>query len=134
MKPEMVDEVKVVEVVEKPDEARGGRNLTILGLVSVALAIVVSAVSLWIYHATGDIYLDRSRPGFITEDGEGEKNATDVGKSYVFSADGAISGEVLDGYLKELDKVDGDIKDASGAFSADALSDEALGIVGGEEN
>ena len=35
---------------------------------SVIIAIATTTISLIIYRATGDIYLDRSRPGYIAED------------------------------------------------------------------
>lgn len=116
-------------VIEKPQVIKGGRNLFVLGIIAMGLAIVSSAVSLSIYHATGDIYLDRSRPGFISEEErEKSENGGETEKSYVFPSDGAINQETLNNYLNELDEVLKDVKDTAGAFSADALSGEALGI------
>ena len=48
----------------------GGRNLVILGVVSTVLAVMTTGVSLAIYHNTGDIYLDRSRPGYLPDEEE----------------------------------------------------------------
>ena len=46
------------------------RNLIILGLLSVIIATVTTGVSLAVYHNSGDIYLDRSRPGFLPDEDE----------------------------------------------------------------
>ena len=46
----------------------GGRNLLILGIISVLIAVTTTGVSLAIYHYSGDIYLDRSRPGFLPDE------------------------------------------------------------------
>jgi hypothetical protein len=115
---------------EKVDEKRGGRNLMVLGLVAVGLAIVTSVASLSIYYATGDIYLDRSRPGFISDEEveENKQKQENNEKTYVFAPDGMMDKEVLDEYLEEFDKVRNEAKSAAEAFSADALSDDNLGI------
>ena len=50
----------------------GSRNLLLLGLVSIVVALMTTGVSLAVYHNSGDIYLDRSRPGFLPDDEEVE--------------------------------------------------------------
>ncbi|MFV0484933.1 MAG: hypothetical protein ACK5MU_01745 [Candidatus Saccharimonadales bacterium] len=118
---------EVVEKTEKTKTINGGRNLALLGLFAVVVAVVASAISLSIYHATGDIYLDRSRPGFISE-GETDTTNKDKEKTYVFSPDGSVTEDVVDEYLEELEKIEKEIVDAADAFSPTPLSDEALGI------
>ena len=110
---------------EKP--IHGARNLAILGAVSVSLAVISTAISLYIYHATGDIYLDRSRPGFIFEDETFSDEASNS-STYSFPPEGEITRETLEDYLDELDQVITEIDDASQAFAADPLSDKSLGI------
>ena len=105
----------------------GARNLFILGVVAISLAVISTAISLYIYHATGDIYLDRSRPGFIFED-ETVGDTAGENTTYSFSPDGEINRDTLSEYLDELDKVIEEVDAASSAFSADPLSDESLGI------
>jgi hypothetical protein len=105
---------------------RGGRNLAVLGTLAVVVALISSIISVNIYYVTGDIFLDRSRPGFIFEDEKDEAGTGDA--SFKFSPDGGIEEGDLSEYLKEFDKVVEDIQNASGAFSPDALSDEALRI------
>lgn len=118
---------------ESSKKIHGGRNLMILGVAAAAIAFVSTAVSLHIYRETGDVYLDRSRPGYIFED---EKHDTDDDKKELFSADGEINSGVLDQYLKEYDTVMERIEDASDDFSPEPLSNESLSIdiVGHDED
>ena len=51
---------------------KGGKNLVILGILAIFIAILTSSISLIIYHNSGDIYLDRSRPGFLPDEKEEE--------------------------------------------------------------
>lgn len=104
---------------------RGGRNLIILGAGTALIALISTAASLQIYRATGDIYLDRSRPGYISED---EKHNEEDDQKEDFSNEGEITDKVLDEYLKELDKIKERINASSDDFSPNALSDESLGI------
>ena len=103
----------------------GGRNLMILGFVSAVIAILTTAASLQIYRATGDIYLDRSRPGYISE---GEKHSDEDDQKENFSNEGEVNQKAIDEYLKELDKVMGRISEASDDFSPEALTDDSLSI------
>ena len=43
----------------------GARNLLILGCGAIAITAITTSLSLFIYRQTGDIYLDRSRPGYV---------------------------------------------------------------------
>ena len=47
---------------------KGSRNLVILGSVACLIAAVTTSIELVIYRNSGDIYLDRSRPGFLTDE------------------------------------------------------------------
>ena len=49
---------------------KGGKNLVLLGVLAVLIATVTTCISLAIYHNSGDIYLDRSRPGFLPDEEE----------------------------------------------------------------
>lgn len=103
----------------------GGRNLMILGFSAAVIALLSTAASLQIYRSTGDIYLDRSRPGYISE---GEKHSEEDDQKEKFSNEGEINDKAIDEYLKELEKVSGRINEASDDFSSEALTDESLGI------
>ena len=118
----------VTELNEKPAPVKkihGGRNLIILGLSAAVIAFISTATSLFIYRKTGDVYLDRSRPGFISED---EKYDADNDKKEDFPNDGPVTAEMLDDYLRELDDAATRIENLSDDFSSEPLSDESLVI------
>ena len=99
----------------------------LLGVISVVLAVVATSVSLIIYHNSGDIYLDRSRPGFLPDEEEAQEEKTEE-EEYSFSRSGKITGEVLDELLKNLDIEIQAIDAHNDQFNGTALSDELLGI------
>lgn len=107
----------------------GARNLVILGVASTLIALLTSSVAIAIYHNSGDIYLDRSRPGFLPDDAEvEEKDAEAETESYSFPDSGAVTSEVIDEYLEHLEALGATAEKYSDPFSSSALSDESLGI------
>jgi len=112
---------------ETTDNKGGGHRLAILGICAILIAFLTSSISLFLYTSSGDIYLDRSRPGFISDEdppAQNDQNKPPAG----FSPDGAVTKNTLNEYIKKLDAIIKDISSESDAFSADALSDEALNI------
>ncbi|MBQ6147559.1 hypothetical protein IJH66_02005 [Candidatus Saccharibacteria bacterium] len=106
----------------------GGKNLVLLGIGAILVASLTTAVSLYLYHDSGDIYLDRSRPGFLPEKEETEQEKDD-NKDYSFSDYGAITEKTLDEYLENLEQELDRLNSFSGdPFSLDSLSNNALGI------
>lgn len=105
---------------------RGGVNLVILGVVSVLIAIATTSVSLAIYHNSGDIYLDRSRPGYLPDEEETLEDETDV--EYKMEKSGKIDMETLEEYLENLNTEVKAIDSYEKPFGAGALSNERLGI------
>ena len=120
------------EEEQKKDEevtqtrSHGGRNLIILGIASILIALATTSVSLAIYRATGDIYLDRSRPGFISE---GEEHNKEDDSREEFSNEGVMDQKAFDEYLKELDLLTERIDGSSDSFASEPLSDDSLGII-----
>jgi len=113
-------------MANNPDKPiRGRRNLMILGASSALIAVITTIASLQIYRATGDIYLDRSRPGYIFED---EKHSEEDDQKENFSNEGEVNTEAIDEYLRELDKVIKRIDDSADDFSPEPLSDDSLNI------
>ncbi|MBR3322868.1 hypothetical protein IKG13_02320 [Candidatus Saccharibacteria bacterium] len=113
-------------MANNPDKPiRGRRNLMILGASSILIAVATTVASLQIYRATGDIYLDRSRPGYIFED---EKHSEEDDQKENFSNEGEINAGVMDEYLKELDTIIERIDDSADDFSPEPLSDDSLNI------
>lgn len=110
---------------EAPRVIHGGRNLMILGLVSAIIAIVTTAISLVVYRVTGDIYLDRSRPGYISEN-EADDDKYDAKEN--ISTEGEVTKSTINEYINQLDSVRGRIESLENAFDEDPLNDDALSI------
>ena len=106
---------------------KGGKNLVILGLAAVLIAITTTTISLTIYHNSGDIYLDRSRPGFLPDKDEIEKDDQEDSE-YVFPKSGILTPQNLDEYLEKLELEVKAIDSYEKPFEAEVLSDENLGI------
>lgn len=112
--------------------SRGARNLVLLGAISIAIATITTGVSLAWYHGSGDIYLDRSRPGYMPDEEE-VKDEEDIDEEYYFSKSGKLSAEILEEYLKKLDVEVRAIDADETPFGAKILSDAELNIPEAEE-
>lgn len=114
-------------MTNKPKLAPGVRNLLILGVGATLITFLVTSISLKLYHDSGDIYLDRSRPGFLPEEEENEMDKDSA--NYVFPDSGAVTLEVLDEYLENLKTELDRLNDFSSTpFGPAPLSDDALGL------
>lgn len=106
---------------------KGGRNLVILGIISTVVALVTTGFALAIYHNSGDIYLDRSRPGFLPDEEEIESD--DVAEEeYDFNKVDKLDAETIETYLENLNEITKSLDEYDDSFNASALSDEKLGI------
>lgn len=106
---------------------KGGKNLILLGLGSIFIALLTSGVSLAIYHNSGDIYLDRSRPGFLPDETELEGKGEEM--NYAFSELGEeITSEEIEELLNEADLLQEKLNAVPDPFSPETLSDAALNI------
>lgn len=121
----MIFKFKRKAEVEQSTSANGGRNLFILAIMAITIAIVTTSISLTIYRVTGDIYLDRSRPGYIDD---GEVHSTEDDGKESFANEGPITGKELDEYLQILDTATSRIENSIQDFSESPLSDETLGL------
>ena len=117
------------EVEKEAPKESGPKNLFILGVVSVAIAVATTAISLVIYHNSGDIYLDRSRPGFLPDKTEVQPV---VDGDYSFEPSGQLTVDNMDEYIKYYEENVDMIDDLVNPFSGTPLSDESLGIPTGE--
>lgn len=106
---------------------KGGKSLFLLGIIALLIATLTTGVSLVIYHNSGDIYLDRSRPGFLPDEeeieGENEKEP-----EYNFSKTGKLNIKDIEEYLKELNVDIKAIDSYDNPFDEGVLSDDKLGI------
>ena len=109
---------------EKSPTSHGARNLIALGLSATAVAFVTTFVSLMLYHNSGDIYLDRSRPGFLPDAEEAIKEAD----QFRFSDSGPIDQKSLSEYLDHLKVLQDSLTELDTPYSETPLSDESLGI------
>ena len=108
----------------------GGRNLVILGVLSVIVASLTTGVSLAIYHNSGDIYLDRSRPGFLPDEDEIEKqDGQDL--EYTFEKSGKLTIQDIEEYLEKIELEIKAIDAYDDPFNEKVLSDEELNIAKG---
>ena len=103
----------------------GGKNLFILGFVSVFIALATSLFSLYLYHTSGDIYLDCSLPESDCPSAHAKKEE-EKQENYKFSDDGNITKKDLEDYLKYLETEAEKLLDDD--FASDALDDASLGI------
>ncbi len=110
-------------------ERSGARNLVILGITSVVITTLTTGVSLAIYHNSGDIYLDRSRPGYLPDEQEiVDKEEQEKELEYEFEKSGKMSMEVLEEYLENLEKEIQAVDDYEKPFGQGVMSDDQLGI------
>lgn len=89
--------------------SKGARNLIILGGVACLIAVITTGIELIVYRNSGDIYLDRSRPGFLPDEDEVEANHQDE-STYSYPDTGNLDANELDKYLEELQLVEAHIK------------------------
>ena len=106
---------------------RGGRNLAILGVGSILLAVITTSVSLAMYRISGDIYLDRSRPGYLPDEEEVGED-TNITTNFNFADNGPLTAEDLDNYIEALRVLDTRLKNFDDPYSPVPLSDESLRI------
>ena len=111
---------------------KGSRNLLIMGALSIVIALITTTASMAWYHGSGDIYLDRSRPGFMPDEEE-VKDEEKIDEEYNFSKSGTLSLENLEEYLKKLDVEVRAIDADENPFDAKVLSDAELNIPAAEE-
>ena len=105
-------------------------NLGILAVATALIALITTSISLYIYKATGDIYIDRSRPGYISKEEEGKVSDDGSKKTsvYEFSSEGEINQKVLKKYLEKFESIQTKTQDPDSDFNETPLSDESLGI------
>ena len=106
----------------------GGRNLVIMAVISIFITLSLTTVSLAIYHYSGDIYLDRSRPGYLPDNTEVQTEEEDEEGDYNFEKSGPLSSEVLDEYLKKLEIEVEALDDFENPFGDEALSIQQFGL------
>ena len=105
---------------------KGGWNLMVLGIASIAIAVITTGVSLLFYHNSGDIYLDRSRPGYLPDEEEIKDGENEL--EYEFSKTGSLDIDTIEEYLEELNLEIKSIDSLDKPFGESVLSNGHLGI------
>jgi len=113
---------------------KANRNIIILGVAATAVTILLTGVSMAIYHNSGDIYLDRSRPGYLPDEEEIEEKENEKQFTYSFPDSGDINDAVIDEFLKNLDEVIDTLDKYTEPFAPQSLSDGVIGIPSEEAN
>lgn len=116
---------------EKKKMTHGGRNLVILGIASTLIALITTGVSLVVYHNSGDIYLDRSRPGYLPDEEEIEEEG-EKEEEYIFEKTGKLTAAIIEEYLEKMQIEVRAIDAYEKPFDENVLSDERLGIPNAE--
>ena len=111
----------------------GGFNLVLMGVIAIIIAMTTTGVSLAIYHNSGDIYLDRSRPGFLPDEEEIDDDEKKEEIDFDFSKIDKLNAETIKEYLENINKEIEETDSYKNPFSAEVLSDENLGIPAGVE-
>lgn len=107
--------------------ARGGRHLAILGVGAIVITIITTSISLIVYRRSGDIYLDRSRPGYLPDEDEAQQEPV-TNTSFSYPDTGPLDKKELERYLEELKAINSRLEALSDPYSPTPLSDESLGI------
>ena len=105
----------------------GARNLLILGLSAILVTGLTTGLSLFIYRQTGDIYLDRSRPGYLPDEEEVTQDFAST-PTYTYPDNGPLDPNELDDYLDALRQIIDRLEDYSDPYAPEPLSDQSLGI------
>lgn len=127
-----VTEDETVHLAGKKQIRKGALNLVLLGVGSVIAACITTGVSLLVYHNSGDIYLDRSRPGYLPDEEETKEDGKN--EDYNFEKTGKIDMKIIEEYLEKLKEEEKTVEVYNKSFGAEALSDERLGIPASEES
>ena len=113
----------------RKSSSRANHNLIVLGVGALAIA---TSLSLLVYHASGDIYLDRSRPGFLPDEQEAHEEDA-IEQDYHFGDNGPLGSNDLDEYLTELQETIDVIDKLDNPYDESPLSDASLGIPATED-
>lgn len=107
---------------------KGGRNLILLGVIAVTIAIISTGVSLFVYHDSGDIYLDLSRPDLMSDKENKQPENDDDNKAEYKFPDGEemLTADELEEYLINLDEEAGKLNAVPDPYSLESISDENL--------
>lgn len=114
---------EVAVIPEDKEERSGSKNLLILAIAAVLIAVATTMTGVYLYVSSGDIYLDRSLPGLLPEETEADEGRNE---QYVFNDYGPMNKGVVDEFLKYFDAAESEVEAFAEPFSDKPLSDENL--------
>jgi hypothetical protein len=114
--------------MQNKEKKKENHNLAILGVTAVLIAILTSSISLFIYHQSGDIYLDCSLPDADCPSAHAKTEDQEKVDSYVFKDSGTLDQKAISEYLEKLQKSVDEIDQLKNPYASDSLSDKALGL------
>lgn len=91
----------------------------------IAIALVMTSISLELYRRSGAIKLDMSRPGFERVRREVEKSTDDQ----PFSSSGTIDAAAIKDFNSRIDKYSSDLHNMGG-YGATSIEDDDLNLSG----
>ena len=94
----------------------------------IAVSIVLVGISMHLYYSSDAFRVDLSRPDYVPYRAQ-IVNSNDHNRD-MFEAQGEVTGNVLDSFLQKY-KQEEKKADGARAFASDVLSDDQLGISGG---
>ena len=118
----MNDETPKPIVLKADDLSFWDRHrLSLLLIITIAIAIVMTIISVIIYNSSGAAQLDLSRPGYRSVSDKAEtKDAIDT-----YSASGPVNKDTIEEFMKQYDAQASKAK-AVDAFNGDPLNPEVL--------
>lgn len=99
----------------------GRHRLSLLLILTIAIAIVMTVISVAIYNSSGAAQLDLSRPGYRSVSSQIERNDT----IDTYSASGPVNKDTIEEFIKLYDE-QADKAKAVDAFNGDPLNPEVL--------
>ncbi len=105
-----------------------GKNLVLLGIIAITIAILSTGVSLFVYHDSGDIYLDLSRPELMKDKENQQQENNDTKEEKYKFPDGAaeITDEEFEEYLLNINEEARKLNAVPNPYSIESISDENL--------
>lgn len=113
---------------EESRENSGWRNLVLMAFLAALISVGLTVISVAIYHYSGDIYLDRSRPGYLPDTEEVETEEEVEEGVYSFEKTGAVTKEVLNEYLEKMQIELEALDEYQNPFGEETLSNEHFGL------
>ncbi|MBN9397633.1 hypothetical protein BGO18_04445 [Candidatus Saccharibacteria bacterium 47-87] len=96
-------------------------RLSLLLVITVGIATVLTCVSVAIYNMSGAAQLDLSRPGYLSVSSQAEKTDSING----YSSTGSVNKQTIQSFLKQYDEQIQKAKSVD-AFSGDPLNPDVL--------